>query len=939
MKPHTTVATVKRTLMTALEWTTTPDAYGPASTVAGVMNPLMNAADDAADVLLTTGAVVTIRPVVAADEASLTSLYGRTKPDALRLRFFTYSVAACQQEVSRLIRPASNKHMAVVAVDRGRILGVGCVERTSKKGTAEFALLVDDQHHAEGIGTLLLEHLVAAARTMGYTHLSAEVLAENSGMLRVLHSLGARLKEGLSYGVVDAEFSLKEQLPWQRAVGEREGTAEHASIVRLLAPRTVAVVGAGSNAEGVGHRILASLVDGGFTGELYAVNRTGAAVCGVPAARSVRDLPCSPDLVVIAVPATSVLDVVDDCAVAGAYGVVVVSDGFAELGGTGRDQQSALVSATRRAGMRLVGPNCLGVVNADSAVRLNATFADLHPIAGPVGLASQSGGVGLALLNYLTDRRIGVSTFVSMGNKADVSSNDLLMYWERDPATKVCVLYLESFGNARKFARVARRVARTKPIVAVTAGRSVAGARGVKSHTAAAATPDVAIDALFQQAGVIRAQTLSEALDIVGLLTDAPLPSSRRVAVLTNGGGPGALAADACAAAGLVLPNLSRGLQQRLIPVLPQHAATSNPVDTTAGGGPAALAAATRVLLASDEIDSVIVVHTSLEATDTDTVATALAEIASAPLQKPLIGVFLGRPDVPRPLQRPDAGAIIPCFAFPEIAAGSLAAVARYSEWRDRPHRPTASPRGIRRRTAGTIVADFLREHPDGGWMDTDGAASLVESYGIPVVPTSRADSPEQAVVAAETLGFPVAVKAASGAVLHRTDIGAVKLSLRTPDEVLAAVTAIQETCGPRSPVVVQRMLPHGVETAVGIVNDPTVGPIVMLGLGGVATDLLADRSFRLPPLTRVDVHEQIRSLRASPLLFGYRGAPRSDVRGLEDVLLRVSQLASELPELAELDLNPVIVSPDGAIAVDVKVRLAPACGSDPYLRRLSVAH
>lgn len=891
-----------------------------------------------ADVLLTTGAVVTIRPVTPADEESLTDLYARTAPDAIRLRFFTYSSVAGPREVVRLLRPTSSSHLAVVAVDRGRVLGVGCVERTSARGTAEFALLVDDAHHAEGIGTLLLEHLVSAARNAGYKRLSAEVLADNSAMLAVLHALGAKLHEGLSYGVVDVDFALKEQPPWRHAVEDRESAAEYASLDRLLAPRSVAVVGAGSSADGIGHRILANLVSGGFPGTLYAVNRSGVTVCGIPATPSLRDLPDSPDLVVIAVPAKFVLAVVEDCAAAGAYGVVVVSDGFAEVSATGQAQQEALVSAVRRAGMRLVGPNCLGVINTSDGTRLYATFADVRPMPGPVGLASQSGGVGLALVDYLTRRRIGMSTFVSMGNKADVSSNDLLMYWERDPATKVCVLYLESFGNARKFARVARRVARTKPIVAVTAGRSVAGARGVKSHTAAAATPDIAIDALFQQAGVIRAESLSEALDVVGLLTDAPLPAGRRVAVLTNGGGPGALAADACAAAGLVLPAFSTRLRRRLADVLPANAATGNPVDSTAGGNAEALATATRVLLESKEVDTVMVVHTSPETTDSSGVAAALSEIAGEPLTKPLIGVFLGRSEVPVPLQRSSAGSVIPCFAFPEVAATALAAVASYAEWRDRPHRTPPTLAGVHNRRARRIVSEFLRAQPGGGWMDTDAAESLVSSYGISVVPTCRAETPAEAALIAQRLGFPVVVKSASGAVLHRTDIGAVKLALQSPDEVTAAVSSIRDSCGPECPVIVQPMLPQGIETAVGIVNDPTVGPIVMLGLGGVATDLLADRSFRLPPLSRVDVREQIQSLRGSPLLFGYRGSPPADVPALEDLVLRVGQLAANIPELAELDLNPVLVSPDGAIAVDVKIRLAPATAPDPHLRRLSLA-
>ncbi len=894
----------------------------------------MRPALESSDVLLTDGTVVTIRPVQASDEAGLTDLYERTAAESLRLRFFTYSERAGHQDVERMLRPRSGDHDALVAIDQSTVLGVGCIEATDKPGTAEFAMLVDDSHHGNGIGMLLLEQLVGAARSMGYRRLRADVLAENLSMLHVLRDLGAEIHEDLAHAVVEVEFAVADRPAWRLAVEDRESIAEHASLDRVLAPRSVAVVGAGRS--GIGHRILANLVSGGFTGDLYAINRSGAEVSGIPGVGSLRDLPHPPDLAIIAVPAPEVPAVIEDCASIGVYGAVIVSDGFAELGAKGKAQQAAILATARRAGMRLVGPNCLGIVNANEAVRMNGTFAETRPVAGSVGLASQSGGVGLALLDYLTRRRIGLSTFVSMGNKADVSGNDLLMYWERDSDTRVCVLYLESFGNARKFARVARRVARVKPVIAVTAGRSSAGARGVKSHTAAAATPDVAINALFAQAGVMRAESLSEVMDIVSIVTDAPLPAGRRIGIVTNGGGPGALAADASAAAGLVVPELSTETRSELARILPPHAATGNPIDSTAGGAPGVLAAAAEMLMRSGEVDIVMVVHTSLSDTDTDTVAASLARLAAERPAKTLIGVFLGQLEAPEPLQREGAGSLIPCFAFPETAATALGAVVGYAEWRRTPEPRPPLLRGIHRRAARELVTAFLQEQPEGGWLDTDRAAALVSSYGVPVVTTVRANTAAEAVAAATEIGFPVVIKAAGGAVLHRTDIGGVKLDLQTPDDVVAAVAAIQEACGADSGVVVQPMLAAGVETAVGIVNDPAVGPIAMFALGGVATDLLADRSFRLPPLGRAEVRAQIRSLRAAPLLYGYRGAEPVDEGALADLLLRVGQLAVEVPELAELDLNPVLASPTGACAVDVKVRLAPAGGPDPFVRRLS---
>jgi acyl-CoA synthetase (NDP forming) len=509
-----------------------------------------------------------------------------------------------------MLRPPSSEHLAFVATTHDMVIGMGCVAATRRSGVGDIALLVDDTRHGEGVGMLLVEHLVAASRRAGFRRIRADVLADNTPMLRIFNHLGARTVKHLDYGVIDIEFLLAPDETWRQAVDRREAIADHASIDRMLSPRSVVVVGAGQRVTAIGHRLVESIRSGTFTGDLYAVNRDGEPVAGVPATRSIEDLPLVPDLAIVAVPALDVLDVLRDCAAVGIRGAVIISDGFAELGDQGKMLQRELLATARAAGMRLIGPNCLGVVNTHPAIRLNATFADLQPLAGRIGVASQSGGVGLAMIDHLNQRGIGVSTFVSLGNKADVSGNDLLMFWESDPATDICLLYLESFGNARKFARIAARVARGKPIVAITAGSTDAGARGVRSHTAAAATPAVALDALFGQAGVIQAGSLGEAMNIVTLLDRAPLPRGRRVAVLTNGGGPGALTADAAIAAGLALPELSSSLQRQLRRALPSHAATANPVDTTAGGSVEILASTTEVLLGSDEVDAVMLVHT-----------------------------------------------------------------------------------------------------------------------------------------------------------------------------------------------------------------------------------------------------------------------------------------------------------------------------------------
>lgn len=888
-----------------------------------------------ADALLANGAVITIRPVTVDDADALTALYERASQESMRRRFFSYAPRVGAEDIRHMMRPPTRDHLALAAVDASGVLGVASLARSNDDRHADFALLVDDARHGEGIGTLLIEHIVAAARQLGYRAIHADVLAENTEMLHVLRDLGVEREIRNFSGVVEIDFAVPDRDTWRIAVQDRDSVADHASLRRLLAPSVIAVVGAGRRPEGVGHRIVANLLAGGYTGTVLVVNPGGYDVCGLPGHHSLLELPELPDLVIIAVPARQVGTVVAEAVSAGAYGAVIVSDGFAELGDAGREMQREIVAIARQGGMRLIGPNCLGVLNADPNVRMNATFADVTFSGGSVGVASQSGGVGLALIDALGRRGIGVSTFVSMGNKADVSGNDLLQYWSRDPSTSVCLLYLESFGNARKFARIARQVSMTKPVVAITAGRSVAGARGVRSHTAAAATPDVALDALFRQAGVIRASTLSEAMEIVALLDAAPLPAGRRVGIVSNGGGPAALTADACSAAGLELPELGTRLRRRLATVLPPHAATSNPVDTTAGGGPAALAESARLIAESGELDSVIVIHTSLARHDRDAVAEVLAPLANCAV--PVLAVLLGDDGVPEALRRVGGGARIACFAFPETAASALAAVSAYAAIRRAPHPTPSAPRRTPRH-ARDIVERFLADNPDGGWLDTSVAAELLRACRVPVATTLGAHTPAEAVAAASQLTYPVVVKASAGTILHRTDEGGVFLGVRSARAVGDAVRAIQTRWGKDCPVVVQPMLPPGVETAVGVIQDPTVGPVVMLALGGIATDLLADRSFRLPPFTRADARAQIHALRGAPLLSGYRGTAPCDIRALENVLLRVGDLALALPEVAELDLNPVVVTPDGAVAVDVKIRLAPTAQADPYLRRLPSA-
>lgn len=884
----------------------------------------------ARDALLSDGTVVEIRPVGSEDEPALRELYQRASAESMRRRFFSYSRHVAEQDIRRMVGRGGGTTVALIALARGEVVGVADLTRSGEPGRADLALLVDETHHGEGVGTLLVEHLVAAARRLGYRQVHADVLSENAEMLGLLRQLGLPTTRYASCGVVDVDFAVPDRDTWSAVVQTREAIADHASLERILAPASVAVVGAGRRPEGVGHRVVINLLSGGFRGEVAAVNPGGYDVGKARGFASLLDLPQPPELVVVAVPAREVASVIRDAAAAGARGVVVVSDGFAELGEEGRDRQRDIVRIARSGGMRMIGPNCLGVVNLDPSVNMNATFASIGARPGRVGVASQSGGVGLAVFDALSRRGVGVSNFVSLGNKADVSGNDLLQYWQHDSATSTCLLYLESFGNARKFAQIAREVGRTKPIVAITAGRSSAGARGVRSHTAAAATPEVAVDALFRQAGVIAASTVSEALDIIALLECGAIPAGRKAGIISNGGGPAALAADACTAAGLDLPVFSDRLQSRLASVLPAHAALANPVDTTAGAGPVELAAGARILSGSGEVDSVIVIHASLAAGDRETLATELGSVAAG---RPVMLVTLGERSAPA-AHADGAYPGVPCFPYPEDAAHALARTASYAEWRRRPS-PPAAPAAPVSSKARALVDDFLRDNPQGGWLDTDVAANLVTACRVPVARTVRVQNAAEGASAAARLGFPVVVKLGAGSILHRTDDHGVFVGLRSARAVRAAIRDLQRRFGRHCPLVVQPMLSGGVETAVGLLQDPSVGPLVMLAMGGIATDLLADRTFCLPPLSPGDAMEQIRSLRAAPLLTGYRGSAATDTRALAKLLCRVGDLGLQLPEVAELDLNPVLVTSAGATAVDVKVRLAPAEPVEPYLRSL----
>jgi len=649
----------------------------------------------------------------------------------------------------------------------------------------------------------------------------------------------------------------------------------------------------------------------------------------------VSALPGPVDLAVIAVPAPLVAEVIGACGARGVGGLVVISAGFAETGSDGAVAEHELVTLARRHGMRLVGPNCMGLVNTAPEVSMNATFAPVAPVRGRIAFASQSGGLGIAILNEATRRDLGVSSFVSVGNKADVSGNDLLRYWEEDADSDVILLYLESFGNPRHFSRIARRIARKKPIIAVKSGRSDSGSRGASSHTAAMATPDATVDALFRQAGVIRVDTLEEFFDVADVVTHQPLPRGRGVAIVGNAGGPGVLAADACEAYGLTVPELSAKTQERLRSVLSPNAAVANPVDCIASATAEQYRQALEIVLADEAIDALIVIFTPPLVTKADDVAGAVASVAAGsakPIVANFFAPFKASNSTPQS-QSPSKTVRVPWFAYPEPAARALARVVPYAIWRQQPEVPPPLFNDIEHERGRAVVAAELMTSDD-SWLDADAASELLGAYGIPHVQSIRATSTAGAVQAAATLGYPVALKIDVPGIVHKTDVGGVQLGLESADEVSAASDLFFEKFSSDAAVVVQPMAPAGIETIVGLVEDPSFGPLVMFGLGGTATEVLGDRALSLVPLNRRDALALVGSLRSARLLMGYRGTPAADIDALADMLCRVARLAEDLPEIVEMDLNPVLAGPHGCKVLDCKVRVHARAGGEPELRR-----
>ena len=870
--------------------------------------------DEPLDVILRDGGTLRLRAPSRRDEEALLDFFSSLSEHSFYRRF--HGAPLIRPElVDPFLEPDWWNHgdlIGTLADETGaeQVVALASYVRLRDPAAAEVAFTVADSQQGRGIGTRLLEQLAERAASVGIQRFVAEVIPDNRPMLRVFEEAGFAVGRSFEGGTVEVTFPIGATEEYISHVDERDHLAVVASLRGFLAPTSLVVIGASPRSESIGGRLFRNVLAAEYSGTAYPVNRGGEPVAGVRAYASVDELPEQPDLAVVCVPAVHVLGSVEAALRHGVRAICVISAGFAETGTEGREREEQLVALVRSHGARLIGPNCLGI--AVSSARLNATFGPRALPPGTIGFSSQSGALGLALLEKATERNLGLSAFVSIGNKADVSSNDLLEYWEQDAQTNLVLLYLESFGNPRRFGRIARRVARRKPILAMKSGTTATGARAASSHTAALAGSEAAVEALFHQAGVLRAETLESLIDAAALLSTQPLPRGRRVAILTNAGGLGILAADACDAEGLELPALHPDTVEALTKVLPAEASVANPVDMLGSATAEVYGLALPLLLADPYVDSVIVLFVPPVIAGADEVAAAVVAAAeSAGTEKPVLAAILSEGGMPPALHGTTSIAVFP---YPESAAHALGLAARRAEWLRRPAGAVPTVDGVDAQ-AGRAVVEAALEDAEERWLNPSETQALLEAYGLPVVPERVGENEEEVLEAASELGYPVVVKTAEAGA-HKTETGGVALGLGDEADVRAALVRIG------LPALVQPMVEKGAELLAGIVQDPTFGPLVAFGPGGVLAELIGEAGFRIAPLTDADAEELVKEGKAGRLVAGYRGAPAGNADDLRDLLHRLSRLALDLPEVAELDLNPVIALPDRVVAVDARARV-----------------
>jgi len=880
------------------------------------------------DVVLRDGSTARVRPASPQDLARVQDYLIGLSPESRRLRFWSASVDVTEL-ARKIVDDDYRDHLTLLALrggDEGVMIGGAQFSRI-QGDRAEIGLSVADEWQGGGIGSILVGQLAQAAAESGVSLFVAEVLPENHAMINVFRESGFPLSIRALPGSIEIEFPVSLTDEATSHFERRETVASVNAMRAFLFPRSVAVIGASRDPSTIGGQLFHNLLTAGFGGPVYPVNPRADVVHGVPAYPSIEKVPGPVDVAFIVVPAPLVAQVAERCGEKGVRGLVVISSGFGEAEGEGAARQQELVAVCRRYGMRIVGPNCMGIVNTDPEVRLNGTFATISPPAGRVGFLSQSGALGLAVMQHATELGLGLSSFVSVGNKADISGNDLVAFWGEDPRTDVILLYLESFGNPRRFARLAQEVGRRKPIVAVKSGRSAAGARAAASHTGALlAASDITVDALFRQAGVIRTDTLEEMFEVAKLLANQPPPNGDHVAIITNAGGLGILCADTCEANGLAVLPLSEETKGKLRQFLPMESSVGNPVDMIASATANDYQLAIRTVAEDPDVDAMIVIFIPPQIERAgDIVRSILQAVGEVDRRIPVASTLMSIEGLPETAQVD--GYRVPSFSFPEQAAIAMARAALYGRWRSRPRGTIPAFPDARRDEAYGIVATALRRGE--GWLSPDEVDRLLGCYGLPLARSERAATPQEAGAAAERMAVPVALKAEGPGIVHKTEAGAVRLGLRGGDVVVEAAAEMAERIRAHGngPVgfVVQEMVIGGVEMLVGVAHDPLFGPVVACSAGGVAVELLRDVSVRIAPISDLDASEMVRSLKTFPLLDGFRGSPKADVAALEDVILRISSLVDAHPSIAEMDCNPVMVLPRGAAIVDARIRVQEA--------------
>ncbi|MFC5062855.1 GNAT family N-acetyltransferase [Actinomycetospora atypica] len=879
-----------------------------------------------ADVVAADGVTAHLRPITPDDADDVVAFHARLSDRTRYFRYFSPYPTIPPRDLKRFTEVDQHDSVALVLWLGTEIIAIGRYVRLGADDpSAEVAFVVRDDHQGRGLGSILLEHLAAAAEEVGISRFVAEVLAENRAMVHTFRQAGYDVTRALDGSTLHLEFDVAATDRSTEVRRSREQAAEARSVANVLRPRSVAVVGASADPMKLGHVVLRNLLGSGFTGPVYPVNPEARSVRGVRAYPTVLDIPDDVDLAVLAVPPEEVGGVVDGCLAKGVKALVVVTSGFGETGEAGLTRQRELVTSARARGMRVVGPSALGVVNLDPAVRLNASLAPELPPPGRVGFFCQSGALGIQILATAAQRRLGLSTFVSAGNRADLSGNDLMQYWDTDASTDVVLLYLESFGNPRKFARVARRLARRKPVVAVASGRHAS------AGLAASTSPleDASVAAVFDQSGVIRVNSVDELFDVALLLANQPLPGGPRIGVVGNSSALGVLAADVALAHGMHL--------------------AFPPVDVGAMADPAEFADAALRALEDDGCDALVIVFSPPVATDGAAHADALAEVVTS-ADKPVVTTFLASSGVPEHLVVPSehggpdvpARGSVPSYPSPERAVGALARVVRYTQWLSRPVGDFVVPPGCDLQAAREYVDSF--GHLDTALvLDEVQGAELLRRVGIHVAPFRRAGSADEAVAAARELrtgdggdaGAPVVMKTVNRTWRHRSDLAGVRTGLSDDEAVSSAYQQLTQLSG-WPEVDVQAQVPPGSPVVVEVRDDPSFGSLVSFGLAGVVTELLGDRAYRATPLSTMDAYTLVRAPRAAPLLDGYRGTRPMDLGALEDLLLRVGQLADRVPELRSLTLDPILVAERGVHPTAVRAVLGPPPGPrDTGPRRL----